>query len=407
MPNDFKKLMLARLLFTSAAQMQAVVLGWKMYELTNDPLALGMIGLAEAVPALSLALYAGNIVDKSRPLIVYRRVLMISFLSALVVLLSKFFSEQLTSQGHVISLYVASVLTGLARAFSQPAMFATVPRLVPRNLLTLSSAWMSSAVQIGRISGPALGGILYGFVGFKFTSMSICVLFLIAILEVSLISVINMPPHNSGKASGGKEDFLIGAKFVFKHPLLLPALSLDMFSVMFGSVVALLPIYCKEILLVGPKGLGLLRAAPSVGAILMSFYLTKFKFQKKAGFYLLSSVFGFGISILVFAVSKNFALSFVALLLSGSFDSVSMVIRSSIVQMFSPDHMRGRISAVNAMFIGSSNEIGEFESGVAAKFMGTVPSAIFGGLMCLICVITVTIMSPSLRSMNLEEAEKA
>lgn len=407
MPNDFKKLMLARLLFTSAAQMQAVVLGWKMYELTNDPLALGLIGLAEAVPALSLALYAGNIVDKSRPLIVYRRVLMISFLSALVVLLSQLFSEQLTAHGHVISLYAASVLTGFARAFSQPAMFATVPRLIPRNQLTLSSAWMSSAVQIGRIGGPAFGGILYGFVGFKFTSMSICVLFLIAIVAVSLIGVINMPPHNSGTGSGGKEDFLIGAKFVFKHPLLLPALSLDMFSVMFGSVVALLPIYCKEILLVGPKGLGLLRAAPSVGAILMSLYLTKFKFQKKAGFYLLSSVFGFGISILVFAVSKSFALSFVALLLSGSFDSVSMVVRSSIVQMFSPDHMRGRISAVNAMFIGSSNEIGEFESGVAAKFMGTVPSAIFGGVMCLLCVLTVTIMSPSLRSMNLEEIEKA
>lgn len=399
--------MLARLLFTSAAQMQAVVLGWKMYEITNDPLALGFIGLAEAVPALSLALYAGNIVDRSRPLIVYRRVLIISLLSALVVYLSQIFSSHLSMHQHMVALYSASVLTGLARAFSQPAMFSTVPRLIPKSLLTKSSAWMSSAVQVGRIGGPAIGGLLYGFVGFKFTSMSICLLFLMAIIVVTLISVIQMPPHNSGKAVQGKEDFLIGAKFVFKHPLLLPALSLDMFSVLFGSVVALLPIYCKEILLVGPKGLGLLRAAPSVGAILMSLYLTKFNFQKKAGAYLLSSVTGFGIAILIFAVSKNFMLSFVALFLSGAFDSVSMVIRSSIVQLFSPDHMRGRISAVNAMFIGSSNEIGEFESGVAAKFMGTVPSAIFGGVMCLLCVATIGIFSPSLRKMNLEEASKA
>ncbi|PIP93581.1 MAG: MFS transporter [Bdellovibrio sp. CG11_big_fil_rev_8_21_14_0_20_39_38] len=404
MPNDFKKLMLARLLFTFAVQMQAVVLGWKMYDLLGDPLALGLVGLTEAIPAIGLALYAGHIVDRSRPLIVYRRVLLVSLTSALMILLSQFYLSDLGTMGQVYALYASSFLTGVARSFSQPSMFSAVPRIIPRHQIPISSAWMSSAVQTGRIVGPALGGIMFGFAGLKMTALAICLLLVSSIIAMSLISVLKMEPQKRDPSTiQVKDHFLSGAKFVFRHPLLLPALSLDMFSVLFGGVVALLPIYCKEILLVGPKGLGLLRAAPSIGAISMSLFLTRWRYQHKAGSYLLKAVTGFGLCILVFSVSQNFILSFVALALSGAFDSVSMVVRTSIVQMFSPDDMRGRISSVNSMFIGSSNEIGEFESGVTAKLMGVVPAAVFGSVMCLVTVGIVAVLSPTLRKMNLAE----
>jgi len=408
MPKDFKKLMLARLLFTFAVQMQAVVVGWQIYELLLDPLALGLVGLAEAVPALGLALYAGHIVDRSRSLLVYRRVIFVSLISGLLIYISQIFKAKLGVQGQVIALYAASFLTGTARAFSQPAMYASVPRILARKDLSQASAWMSGCIQIGRIGGPAVGGVLFGWFGLKMTALAICTLLLAGMLSISLMSVLNLMPleANISKDVKVKENFFSGVSFVYKHPLLLPALSLDMFSVLFGSVVALLPIYCKEILFLGPKGLGILRAAPSIGAIVVSFILARyFNLKKRAGSYLLWSVAGFGVCILVFAVSRNFTLSLVALALSGAFDSVSMVVRTAILQLSSPAEMRGRISAVNSIFVGSSNEIGEFESGLAAKLLGTVPSAIFGGVMCLVTVAVVGLVSPSLRKMNIESLE--
>jgi hypothetical protein len=202
-----------------------------------------------------------------------------------------------------------------------------------------------------------------------------------------------------------RDELLSGAKFVFKHPILLPALSLDMISVLFGGVTALLPIFANDILMVGPKGLGALRAAPAVGATLMSLYLARHNIGGRAGRWLFSAVAGFGVSILIFGLSRNFFLSMVALGLSGVFDSVSVVIRSSAVQLCSPDHMRGRISAVNSIFIGSSNELGEFESGIAAKILGTVPAVYFGGLMCLLTVMITAYLSPSLRLLDLQKLQ--
>jgi len=200
-----------------------------------------------------------------------------------------------------------------------------------------------------------------------------------------------------------REELLIGVRFVFGHNILLPALALDMFAVLFGGVTALLPIYASDILSVGPKGLGVLRAGPAIGAVLTSFMLTRLDIRANAGRYLFIAVTGFGVSILVFAISKDFYLSLVALALSGAFDSVSMVIRTSAVQLASPENMRGRISAVNSIFIGSSNELGEFESGVAAKLMGTVPSAVFGGIICLLTAGFTAMLSPTLRKMNLHK----
>ncbi len=382
--------------------MQAILVGWRIYDLLQDPLALGLVGLAEAVPAISLALIAGHIVDRSRPLIIYRRVIAVSFVSALVVLISQVFAVHFGLWPQVITLYLASVLTGVARAFSQPAVYATVPRIVERTRLHTASAWMSSAMQVARIAGPALGGIFFGWMGVVFTAGVTSATLLGGILTMCFLENIQMGPIPK-KQDDVKESFFSGASFVFSHPILFPALSLDMISVLFGGVTALLPIFAKEILLVGPKGLGMLRAAPAAGAAVMSFFLTRFYFKKNAGHWLFMAVAGFGVCILVFGLSTDFYISLAALFLSGLFDSVSMVIRTSAVQLVSPDHMRGRISAVNSIFIGSSNEIGEFESGIAAKLLGTVPAVIFGGAMCLLTVAIMAWKAPTLRKMDLEK----
>lgn len=402
MPLDFKKLLTARFLFTFAVQMQAVVLGWRIYELLKDPLYLGFIGLTEAIPAIGLALYAGYLVDRLRPLMVYRRVLFVSLLSGLVVLSEHLFADSLPRETQVGLLYFAAFLTGTARSFSQPAIFATVPQLVERSLLMRATAMSSSVMQVARIAGPAFGGLVFGFFGAVASSSIVCGLLVAA--SVALIQIrkeIPAPVHLHKHASI-KEELFSGGKFVFNHPLLLPALSLDMISVLFGGVTALLPIFAEEILFVGPKGLGTLRAAPAVGATLMSLYLSRTN-GLRTGKHLLSAVAGFGLCILVFGFSTNYYLSLLALALSGSFDSISMVIRSAAVQLSSPDHMRGKISAVNSIFIGSSNEIGELESGIAAKIFGVVPAVYIGGMICLCTVGVVAALSPALRKMDLEK----
>lgn len=406
MPADFKKLMTARFFFTLAVQMQAIVLGWRMYELTKDALYLGLIGLVEAIPALGLALFAGYIVDRSRPLVIYRRLTFVSLTSGLLMLISQWESLGLSVDLQVPLLFCSSFLTGCARAFSQPSMYSLVPKLIPRPLLPRSSAWMSSAMQTARVSGPALGGVLYGMVGVSGTAIVVCAFLTVATLVLYMFGF-NPPANVPSKTNSIKDELLSGAKFVFGHPILLPALTLDMVSVLFGGVTALLPIYAAEILFVGPEGLGILRAGPAIGAFLMSAIHIRRDIKKRAGAKLFWSVAGFGACILIFALSQNYLLSLFALIASGAFDSVSMVIRTSAVQLSSPDHMRGRISAVNSIFIGSSNELGEFESGVATKIMGLVPAAVFGGVVCILTVGVTALVAPRLRRLDLEEMEKA
>lgn len=406
MPVDFKRLMAARFFFSFAVQMQVIVLGWRMYELTKDPLYLGLIGLVEAVPALSLALPAGFIVDHSNPLKIYRRVVTVSLASGLLMLFSQMKIFDLSMGLQVALLFSSSFLTGLARAFSQPSMYSMVPRLIPKHLIPKSSAWMSSAMQVSRISGPALGGLFYGYIGVSGTAAIVCSLLLTTLFILFMIKLSHVKKERD-KNRSIKEELLVGARFVFRHPILFPALSLDMVSVLFGGVTALLPIYAAEILFTGPKGLGILRAAPAVGAAVMSFILVRWELKKRAGPWLLTSVTGFGLSILVFALSQDFTLSLIALCLSGAFDSISMLVRTAAVQLSSPEHMRGRVSAVNSIFIGSSNELGEFESGVAAKIIGAVPAAVMGGVVCLCTVGVVALISPTLRRLNLEDLERS
>lgn len=402
MPSDFKKLLSARFLFTFAVQMQAVILGWRIYDLLKDPLYLGLIGLAEAVPALGLALYAGYLIDRRRPLKVYRRVMFVSLVSGLVVLAEHLFADHLPVVLQAGMLYFASFLTGLARSFSQPAIFASIPRLVQRDDLMRATAMSSSTMQIARIAGPAFGGFAFGFFGAVFSSSVVCVLLICGVAAMLLIKTDLSPPAVQNPHASIQEELFSGARFVFRHPILFPALSLDMISVLFGGVTALLPIFAEEILFVGPKGLGLLRAAPAIGATLMSLYLSSGN-HMRSGRWLLSAVGGFGVCILVFGLSTNFYLSLAALGLSGAFDSISMVIRSAAVQLSSPDHMRGKISAVNSIFIGSSNELGELESGLAAKLLGTVPAVYLGGIVCIFTVGVVSYLSPSLRKMDLSK----
>lgn len=406
MPTDFKKLMIARFFFTFAVQMQAIVLGWRMYELTKDALYLGLIGLTEAIPALGLALFAGYIVDRSRPLIVYRRLVLVSLASGLMMLFSQLPYFEIPETTQVSLLFVSSFLTGCARAFSQPSMYSIVPKIIPRFLLPRSSAWMSSAMQTARMSGPAAGGILFGVIGVSGTASIVCLFLAVTSFFLWLMDF-KAPANVPEKGKSIKEDLLSGAKFVFRHPILFPAMTLDMVSVLFGGVTALLPVYAAEILFIGPTGLGLLRASPALGAFMMSTWMIKGEIKKNAGKKLFWAVAGFGGCILVFALSRNYILSFVALVASGAFDSISMLIRTSAVQLVSPDNMRGRIAAVNSIFIGSSNELGEFESGLAAKLLGVMPAAVFGGVMCLCSVGLISWLSPKLRKLDLEELESS
>lgn len=401
---NFKRLTLAQFLFTMAVQMQAVIIGWRVYDLSGDPLFLGLVGLVEAIPALSLALYAGYLVDRNIPLKIYRKVLTVSLCSGLLLLVSTVGLQHVSIILQLILLYCSSFLTGCARAFSQPAVFATVPQMVPRPLLSKAAAWSSSLRQTARVIGPAFGGLLYGWMGVQSTAAVICVLLISAIVTVVLIKHPQEKPVVN-KDRKLREELFTGLQFVLSHPILFPGMTLDMVSVLFGGVTALLPIYAKEILMIGPKGLGLLRAAPAVGAMIMGSVLTKTHIHKKAGSTLFLAVTGFGVCILIFALSKNFYLSMAALVASGAFDSVSMIIRSTAVQLTSPDGMRGRIASVNSMFIGSSNELGEFESGLAARFLGTVPAAVFGGCVCLLTVGILALKFPTLRKMNLKELE--
>jgi MFS family permease len=403
MPDAFIRLLITRALFTFAVQMQAVIVAWRIYALTHDALALGLVGLAEALPALSLALYGGLIVDRGNPRTIYRAVLSLSLASALALLAAHRPGETMGLRGHLVALYGASVLTGVARAFSQPAMYALMPRLVARQDLARASAWMSSSLQISRIAGPAFGGIAYGYFGMLPSTALICVLLVGAITCMGRLPMRYTPETRAPVPQSMAQELFGGLTFVLGHPILLPALSLDMISVLFGGVTAVLPIYAEQVLHLGPRGLGLLRAAPAIGAAIGSIALTRFELRERAGTYLLSAVGGFGACILIFGVSHNLVVSVIALGLSGAFDSVSMLVRTVMVQLASPEHMRGRIAAVNSMFIGSSNELGELESGVAAKVMGTVPSVIFGGCMCLLTVAAVTVMAPTLRKLDVSK----
>ena len=382
-----------------ATQMQAVIVGWQIYDLTKDPLSLGLIGLAEAIPSLSISLYAGHVADRNdRKRIIFLASLVMLFCSISLLFISANVSSfVLTNKLYLI--YGVIFISGIGRGFLSPANFAFLSQLIPREAYPKAISWNTTSWQFGMVVGPALGGLIYAAFGVTSSYAVDAGLTFTSILFFLTIKKKPLPVYNEEESL--KESISTGVKFVFNNKFILSAITLDLFAVLFGGAVALLPIFASEILKVGADGLGFLRAAPAIGAVIMGLIMTKRPLTHNAGKNLLVTVFLFGLSILLFGISTNFYLSLFALGLSGAFDQVSVVIRALIRELETPENMKGRVSSVDSIFIGSSNEIGAFESGLAAKLLGTVPSVIFGGCMTLIVVVLIALKYPKLRKLKL------
>jgi MFS family permease len=400
--KDFRLFLLGRTSMTMGVNILTRIVQLQMvYALNQDAYALGMIGLAEFIPFLIVVLAAGWVADNfDRKYIVLFCVFSYAICAILLLLLSSSFSSILTTYG-VLPLYLVIGLTGLVRGFLSPAQSALSAELVPQSMLGSASTWSTTSWHLTSVIGPAVGGFLYAFAGGAATSYGIVVFtsivgfFLFSLIPSRFVKI---------KEDAPKEGFFVklneGISFVFKNQIILGSLALDMFAVLFGGAVVLIPVFAKEVLKVGPEQAALMQAAPAVGALVMAVILVYFPIVKNSGKILLWVVAGFGLCSILFAMSTNFWFSLLMLAGTGFFDNVSMVIRGTVIQLFTPNEMRGRVSAVNSLFIGSSNELGAFESGVAAKFMGLVPSVVFGGMMTLLVVGISWFKAPKLRDLD-------
>ncbi len=397
--RDFRWFVIARFTLTFGIQMQSVIVGWQVYQITHDALSLGLIGLSEALPFFAVSLFAGHVADNvgRKGVILSSSTLYFVCASALLLISTK--SEWILHTHGVFPIYVIIFITGLARGFLTPSQSAFLAQLVPRELYGNASTWNSVSWQLADVTGPAVGGLIYGFSGVGSAYTGVVIMTMIGLAAFTIVSRKPVPEHKAGESI--MQSLAGGLKFVFRDQIILSAITLDMFAVFFGGAIAVLPIFADQVLHTGAKGLGFLRAAPAVGAAIMSIFQTHYPFFKRAGRNLLICVFGFGVAIIAFALSKNFYLSLFILLLSGMFDNVSVVIRHTIIQLHTPDEMRGRVAAVNGIFVGSSNELGAFESGVAAKLIGLVPSVVFGGTMALLVVGAVRTFAPRLKQLQL------
>lgn len=401
--RNFRLFLAYRFFMTSATLMQAVIVGWQLYDMTKNPLSLGMIGLTEVIPQVAIALFAGHFVDIWDRKKIMARTSLLLLLGSGILLASSANLQGIPFLKGVTPIFVTIFLVGLTRGILMPAHTALLGQLVPRELLTGAATWGSTAWQVAAVTGPALGGLMYGFFGIVPAYLLVFSFFLICVIILSFIKSPGKVVRETRNEDRIFASIGEGVRYVFKNQVLLGAFSLDMFAVLFGGAVAMLPVFASDILKVGPQGLGILRACPAIGAILMSVFLTFYPPLKHSGRQMLYSVAGFGLCMIVFAVSANFYLSAACLFLSGSFDFVSVVVRSSILQLFTADEMKGRVSSVNSIFIGSSNELGAFESGAAASLMGLVPSVIFGGAMTLVVVSVAALSAPKLRNLSLRE----
>ncbi len=384
---------------TLGTQIQATVVAWQVYALTKDPLSLGLVGLAEAVPFIGAALYAGHIADRhDRKLLSLIAIAVQLGCGAALLWLTAYSRRFLT--GTVLPIYAVVGISGLARSFLQPARTALGAEIVPRETYTNAITWRSSLWQFAAVLGPAAGGMIYGFSGPRLAYVVETVLCAIALLLFGRIAYSRLPAAATELTIA--ENLTVGIRFLMTQPELLGAQLLDLFSVLFGGAPALLPIFASEILHVGPQGLGILRAAPAAGAVLISLLLVHRRIRK-AGPALFICVATFGACWILFALSRWFWASLLLLLVSGMVDNVSVVIRSTLLTLRTPPHLLGRVSAVNQIFIGSSNEVGSFESGVTARLLGAVRSVIFGGLITLGVVGVTAWRIPPLR--HLDELE--
>jgi MFS family permease len=404
--REFRSYIGMRFFFTFAYQMQAVVIGFHIFKLTKDPLALAFIGLCEAIPAIGIALYGGYIADKSEKKGLLLKIFFGVLLASVVMLV--FTSEQMHAympQAYILGVMYSMIFCiGLARGFFGPATFSLMGQILPKKLYPNGATWGSSSWQMASILGPMAGGLIYGFFGI--TPVYIIIFSFILLALVCIFFLDKHYPTFIPKESI-KESLKEGIQFVFKSKMMLGAMSLDLFSVFFGGAVALLPVFAEEILKVGSEGLGFMRAAASSGSVLTMLLMTRFSPMNKPWRNLLIAVTGFAISIICYGLSTSFYLTLFFLFCEGAFDSVSVIIRSTIMQLLTPDQMRGRVSAVNSMFIGSSNEIGAFESGLTAKLMRTVPAVVFGGSMTLGIAFITYLKTKSLLPLTLNDIKPA
>jgi MFS family permease len=399
--KEFNTFLLLRFAMVFAWSMQFIVIEWQVYSITKDPLSLGLIGLMEVIPAVSMALFAGHIVDqKEKKGLLLKCILAFSVISfGLFLLTWPAVVQDYATKTILYSIYFLVFLGGLVRAFLGPTIFSFLALLVPKKVYPNAATWSSSVWQIASVAGPAVAGFSITLIGVHW---SMCSVFACSIFAMLFLSQIEKKPIMNPKIGEPVMQSLSeGLKFVFNNKTVLGAITLDMVAVLFGGAVALLPIFAQDILKVGPEGFGFLRAAPAVGAFITMLITAYVPLSKNAGMKLLSAIFAFGICIIVFGLSTIFWVSLLALFFSGVFDGISVVIRQTILQLKTPDHMRGRVSAVNSMFVGSSNELGAFESGLTAKLMGTVTAVVFGGSMTLFVVLTTGIISPTFRKLDL------
>ena len=374
----FTKLLAYRIQMVLAYQIIAVAVGWHIYEITHDTLALGLIGLAEVIPYFASALFAGHAVDHhcSRRFFGALAAVLLAFNALALVLLTQGFLPGNSSYW----IYGSIAFTGFARAFIAPSYSTLFAIILPRESYAKASGIGSSVFQAGLVLGPAIGGLLIGFAS-KTVAYSLAAA--LCISAACAMAAIQVAEPKNKSDTPVFTSIKQGLSFVFNNQILLGALSLDMFAVLFGGAVAMLPAFIQDIYKIGPEGLGILRSAPAIGAIVTGLWLTRHPLNHHAGRWLLGAVAGFGLSIIGFGLATSFWVAFALLLLSGIADGISVVMRQTIMQLITPDGMRGRVSAINGIFIGSSNELGAFESGLAARIMGLVPSVIFGGVMTL------------------------
>jgi MFS family permease len=398
--NEFRNLMTGRFLFIMGLRMMGTLVGWWIYELTNEPFAIGLIGLAEVVPAVSLSLYAGHVIDKSEKRKIILTGISLYFICAtsLLLLSSSYGKAQLGNLQIAIGIYFVIFCTGIIRSFTGPGFGTLVGEIVPKNLLQNATTWSQGMWLSASVIGHASVGFMIA--GFGIHGSLILVVCLVAIGFFFVQKISAKPPHAVVVEQKPLESVKEGLRFVFNSKELLGALCLDLFAVLFGGAVAMVPVFARDILKVGPIGFGWLNAATDIGAMLIIVLVTIFPVEKKQGKKLLIAVAGFGACIVLFALSKLFWLSFFALLVSGILDGFSMVVRGTIVQLKTPSHMRGRVMSVNSMFINSSNELGQFESGLAAKAMGVIPSVVFGGAMTILVVVITWFKAPKLKEME-------
>ena len=399
--KEFNIFLFVRFLLVFGWSMQFIVIEWQVYSITKDPLSLGIIGLMEIIPAFSMALFAGHIVDQKEK----RNLLAIctaafSFISlGLFLLTSDSIISNWSTNAVLYSIYALVFFGGFLRSFFGPTIFSLVALLVPKKIYHNAATWSTSTWKTASVSGALFGGFFISWLG---VDKTLCLVFVLVILSlIFLFQIKKKPILNKKIGEPMMQSLKTGVKFVFQNKAILGVLSLDMIAVLFGGTVAILSVFAQDVLKVGPEGFGILNASISMGSILTMFITTYIPINKKTGQKMLVSVFIFGLSIIAFGLSSIFWVSVLALFISGAADGISMVIRQTILQLKTPDEMRGRVSSVNSMFVGSSNELGAFESGLAAKILGPVVAVVFGGSMTLITVIATGALNPTLRNLDL------